>query len=164
MADAGCYGPNCLFTGTASQSNAAVGPCTGTAGYISDAEINDIITNSPSRINQNYIDPTSNSRIIVYDNTQWVAMMDDSVRSQRQTLYAGLQMGGTTNWASDLETYQDSPGSSSSWDSFRLAIRSKLDPYEEGDRTGNCKCWARNRLLSVIVLEISSSPELIHIK
>ncbi|OIW30765.1 hypothetical protein CONLIGDRAFT_614022 [Coniochaeta ligniaria NRRL 30616] len=138
MANAGCYGPNCLFTGTATQSNAAQGPCTQTGGYISDAEIKDILTNNASRVNQNFIDSVSNSRIVVYDDTQWVAFMDDSVRSERSTLYKALQMGGTTNWASDLESYNDAPpGSANSWDGFRLSIKAGSDPYAEGSRTGN---------------------------
>jgi GH18 family chitinase len=153
MADAGCYGPSCLFTGTAIQSNAEVGPCTGTAGYISDAEVNDIITNNASRVNQNYIDSTSNSRIVVYDNIQWVALMDDTIRSERQALYTGLQMGGTTNWASDLETYEVAPDGSSSWDKYRLSIKTGLDSYQEGNRTGNCRCWAKAPLIFVTVLE-----------
>lgn len=69
MADASCYTHDCLYTGTASQSDAAEGPWTGTAGYISDAEIYDIINNNSSRVNQNYFDTTSNSRNVVYDNT-----------------------------------------------------------------------------------------------
>lgn len=137
MADAGCYGPQCVFTGTASQSNAAEGPCTGTAGYISDAEINDIVTNNASRVNQNFLDVTSNSRIVVYDDVQWVATMDSSILSERQTLYKGLELGGTTNWASDLETYNDAPSGSSSWAQFRLSISTGIDPYAEGNRTGN---------------------------
>jgi hypothetical protein len=137
MADAGCYSTECLFTGTATQSNAEEGPYTQTAGYISDAKINDIITNNASRINQNFVDATSNSRIVVYDNTQWVAMMDNSIRQERQALYTTLQMGGTTNWASDLETYNDAPDIGSSWDAFRLSIKAGVDPYAEGSRSGN---------------------------
>lgn len=142
MADASCYGPTCLYTGTASQSNAEVGPCTGTAGYISNAEINDIITNNASRINQNFIDSTSNSRIVIYDNIQWVATMDDAIRNERETLYAALHMGGSTNWASDLETYNDAPGGKT-WATFHFSVKSGLDPWDELTPTGNCKYWAR---------------------
>ena len=137
MAQAGCYTHDCLYTGSAAGSNAAEGPCTGTAGYISDAEIYDIVNNNSSRVNQNFIDSTSNSRIVVYDDTQWVAFMDDSIRSERSSLYAGLGMGGTTNWASDLESYNDAPDEGTSWDSFMLSIKTGVDPYAEGDRNGN---------------------------
>ena len=146
MADASCYGPTCFFTGSASQSNAEVGPCTQTAGYISDAEVNDIITNNATRINQNFIDPTSNSLIVVYDDIQWVAMMNDQIRSERTALYTALNMGGSTNWASDLETYNDAPGGQS-WSTFKLLVKSGLDPYDELNPTGNCRCLARTRPL-----------------
>jgi len=97
-----------------------------------------MIQNNSSRINQNFLDTKSNSRIVVYDNTQWVALMDDSIRSQRSALYTGLQMGGTTNWASDLEKYNDVPeGSSDSWSAFRLSIKVGSDPYAKGPRSGN---------------------------
>ncbi|AEO70565.1 glycoside hydrolase family 18 protein [Thermothielavioides terrestris NRRL 8126] len=136
MADPNCYTPNCQYTGSRSQSDAEPGPCTGTAGYISDAEINDILANT-SRVSQNYMDSTSNSRVVVYDGNQWVAFMDDTVRSERSKLYQGLAMGGTTNWASDLETFNPAPDATGSWDDFKLNIKIGNDPYAEGDRHGN---------------------------
>jgi hypothetical protein len=147
MADAGCYTHDCLYTGSADASNAAQGPCTGTAGYISDAEIYDILgtnaslvsrdTSSNTRVNQNFVDPSSNSRIVVYNDTQWVAFMDDNIRSQRSALYQGLNMGGTTNWATDLQSYHDAPNSNHSWDSYKTSIKAGVDPYTEGNRNGN---------------------------
>ncbi|KAK8139989.1 hypothetical protein PG984_000055 [Apiospora sp. TS-2023a] len=148
MADPGCHTPDCFFAGTASVSNAAKGPCTDTAGYISNAEIFDIIDGKAdgplatrqSRINQNYIDPTSHSRIVVYDDNQWVAFMDDGILAQRAAVYRGMGMGGTTNWATDLETYHDAPDTSASWAAFRSSVAFGDDPYAEGNRTGN---WSR---------------------
>jgi hypothetical protein len=137
MAEADCYTSDCLYTGSAAVSNAAEGRCTATAGYISDAEIYDIVNNNSSRVNQNFVDSTSNSRIVVYDSTQWVAFMDGDIRSQRSALYAELHMGGTTNWASDLEYFNDAPDTTKSWDSFKLNINTGADPYAEGDRHGN---------------------------
>lgn len=144
MASADCHTADCLYTGTAAVSDATEGPCTATAGYISDAEIYDIINGNASplstrqsRVNQDYVDTNSNSRIIVYDDTQWVAFMDDDIRSERTALYQGLSMGGTTNWASDLETYNDAPNTDASWSSFKASIKIGVDPYSEGDRTGN---------------------------
>jgi hypothetical protein len=115
------------------------GLCTDTWGYISDAEINDIIVNNNSRVNQNFVDSTSNSRIVVYDNNQWVAYMDDSIRTARTALYKRLGMAGTTNWATDLEKYNDAPSMSKDWTAFRLSVKSGDKPYAEGDRHGN---WA----------------------
>ncbi|VTO88650.1 unnamed protein product, partial [Fusarium graminearum] len=42
MADKSCTGPDCLFTGSFEESEAEPGQCTGTGGYISNAEINEI--------------------------------------------------------------------------------------------------------------------------
>ena len=43
MAEAGCTGPTCKFTGSPRVSNAAKGRCTDTAGYISNAEIGEVV-------------------------------------------------------------------------------------------------------------------------
>lgn len=43
MAQAGCDSEECKFTGSPRLSNAAKGRCTDTAGYISNAEIDEII-------------------------------------------------------------------------------------------------------------------------
>lgn len=50
MAEAGCDGPQCTYLGSAGDSQASPGECTQTAGYISNAEINQIVANS-SRVN-----------------------------------------------------------------------------------------------------------------
>jgi GH18 family chitinase len=117
MADPACWTEECLFTGTNTQSDATEGPCTGTAGYISDAEIYDIL-NTPSRISQSYVDIGSDSNVLVYDNNQWVGYMNPQIKAARQSLYQGLSMGGTTDWASDLEAYNDVPAPSTSWTDF----------------------------------------------
>lgn len=136
MAAAGCYTENCLFTGSSTVSDAAEGPCTATAGYISDAEIKDIIADG-SRVNYNLVDDSSSSNILVYDDVQWVAWMDEDTKAARKLLYQLLQMGGSTDWAVDLEDYQDPPGGTASWSGFMLQIKSGVDPWEEGSRTGN---------------------------
>jgi GH18 family chitinase len=45
MTEVGCYSPNCFYTGDRLNSNAKKGKCTGTAGYIADAEIAEILGN-----------------------------------------------------------------------------------------------------------------------
>ncbi|OBT40321.1 hypothetical protein VE00_08471 [Pseudogymnoascus sp. WSF 3629] len=136
MAQAGCHTPECLYTGDRLNSDAAKGKCTATAGYISDAEIKEIMEEG-SRVANHYVDPTSNSNILVYDDTQWVAYMDDDIRTQRHALYTGLNLGGTTNWATDLEKYNDVPGDSGSWLNYKLSIKAGKNPWQVGDRTGN---------------------------
>ncbi|ROW15174.1 hypothetical protein VPNG_03014 [Cytospora leucostoma] len=136
MASAGCYTENCLFTGSSTVSNAAEGLCTVTARYISDAEIKIIIDNS-SRVNYNLVDDSSNINILVYDDIQWVGYMDVDTKSERTSTYKTLQMGGTTDWATDLEDYQNPPAGTKSWAIFVEEAQSGLDPWEEGNRTGN---------------------------
>jgi hypothetical protein len=46
-------------------------------------------------------------------------------------------MAGTTNWATDLEKFNDAPSLNQDWSSFRLSIKGGDDPYVEGDRHGN---------------------------
>ena len=135
MAQAGCYTENCFFTGTSTQSDATVGPCTNTAGYISNAEINDILNSN--RINQNYVDGPSNTNILVYDNTQWIGWMSPSIKASRKAVYEVLKMGGASDWASDLASYNDVPSVSASWANFILDIKGGTDPQTYGDRTGN---------------------------
>ncbi|KAM0248805.1 hypothetical protein ACHAQJ_009316 [Trichoderma viride] len=90
MAEAGCYGPDCTFLGSADDSQAAPGPY--------------ILANS-SRVNQNFIDEASNTNILVYDDIQW---MSNDIKASRASLYKGL-MGGTADWATDLQEYNDPP-------------------------------------------------------
>jgi hypothetical protein len=136
MADPGCFTENCFFTGTNAQSNAWAGPCTGTAGYLSDAEIKQIIAD-PARVNQQYVDDTSQTNVLVFDNGQWVGYMSPEIKSSRQNLYQGMNMGGTTDWATDLEDFNDVPPPSTSWESLKLSVQSGQDPAEVGPRNGN---------------------------
>jgi hypothetical protein len=137
MSDASCWTEECTFTGTNTQSNAEEGPCTATAGYIANAEIQDILNNA-SRVNQNYIDEDSNTNILVYDNVQWIGYMDDSIRASRQSLYQGLNMGGSTDWATDLEAYNDVPYPATSWADFISDIENGQYPLSEHlTMTGN---------------------------
>jgi hypothetical protein len=130
MSDASCWTEACTFTGTNSQSNAEPGPCTATSGYIANAEIQGII-NDPSRVNQNYIDTDSNTYILVYDDVQWVGYMDDTIRASRQSLYQSLNMGGSTDWATDLEAYNDPPFPTTSWAEFISDAINGIDPLAD---------------------------------
>ncbi|KUL82858.1 hypothetical protein ZTR_09196 [Talaromyces verruculosus] len=127
---------DCFFTGSASVSNAEPGVCTNTVGYISNAEINEIMGNA-SRVTTSYVDESSNSNILVYDGTQWVAYMDSTIKSECVGFYQGLEMGGGTLWASDLSEYNSAPYPSTSWTNFVELAGIGTDPYAEGNRTGN---------------------------
>jgi GH18 family chitinase len=105
MAQAGCTGPMCRFTGSASVSNAAKGACTDTGGYIASAEIRDII-NQGGNINTFYDEP-SDSDILVYQDTEWVAWMNDETKANRVAWYRSLNLGGVSDWAVDLDAGGD---------------------------------------------------------
>lgn len=137
MAQPGCYGPGCEYTGSNGQSNAKKGRCTDTSGYISNAEIGEIIKNGSGRVNQDFIDKSSHSNILVYDNTEWVSYMTQEIRDARSRMYKAFSMGGTTNWATDLETFNDPPKGVSDWNNFKLQIKSGRNPLHAGDRNGN---------------------------
>ncbi|KAI7774988.1 Killer toxin subunits alpha/beta [Diaporthe eres] len=95
------------FTGDRQTSYATPGRCTDTAGYIADAEIKEIIDGGgvkrQGRVVQHFLDSSSNSDILVYDNDQWVGYMSENTKAVRSRIYASLGMGGTTDWASDLQ-------------------------------------------------------------
>ncbi|CAG8207143.1 unnamed protein product [Penicillium salamii] len=138
MADADCDGPLCKFTGSRLSSNAEKADCTDTAGYISNAEINQILKHNSSRVNKHYIDTNSNSNIMIYDDTNWVAYMSPEVRAQRSKMYESLGMGGTVNWATDLEQFNDPPDGFDGWNGMILQANSGvITPKGAGTRTGN---------------------------
>lgn len=65
MAEAGCDGPDCKFLGARLESPAAKGRCTDTSGYISNAEIEEIIGMGDAT--KQWHDFGSNSDILVYN-------------------------------------------------------------------------------------------------
>lgn len=106
MAQAGCTGPECLFTGSATVSDAAKGDCTDTGGYISNAEIKDII--SQGGVQQYTVE---HSNVVVYGGgTEWVAYMNDTIKAGREMLYDAYNFAGTTDWAVDLQDYTADEG------------------------------------------------------
>ncbi|KAL4799251.1 hypothetical protein BDV19DRAFT_385501 [Aspergillus venezuelensis] len=108
MTEAGCTGPMCRFVGP--DSGAAKGMCTNTAGYIADAEIYRILDEDDTA--ETFYDKSSDSNILVYGSTEWVAYMDDDTRTSRTDYYKDLNMAGTTDWAVDLQTFGFSGGGS----------------------------------------------------
>ena len=103
MEAAGCDGPMCKFTGTPRISNAAKGRCTDTAGYISNAEIAEIIASG--KVTRQWKEAGSN--IMVYSGTEWVAYMDDNMKTLRSFVYEMYNFAGTTDWAVDLQAFQE---------------------------------------------------------
>ncbi|KAK4170680.1 hypothetical protein QBC36DRAFT_341460, partial [Triangularia setosa] len=136
MSQPGCWGPNCHFTGDRLTSFATPGRCTGTSGYIADAEINEIIDGGGNRVVTRFIDAPSNSDILVYDNDQWVSYMSDNSKRIRAAHYAALGMGGIIDWASDMQVFNDAPPPSKTWNGEPLShiamISDGVDPKLNG--------------------------------
>ncbi|KAI9148911.1 Killer toxin subunits alpha/beta [Paramyrothecium foliicola] len=103
MARAGCDGPDCTFTGSSFLSDAKKGRCTETAGYISNAEIDEIIRSG--KVTRQY--KAAGSNILVYDDTEWVAYMDEATKKERAAVYDSWNFAGTTDWAVDLQEFVD---------------------------------------------------------
>ena len=115
MTTAGCSTDMCTYTGPS--SGAYAGVCTGTPGYISNAEIDSILAGNGTILSGDgvilnvvgnvttYLDANSYSNIVVYDDTQWIGYMDDDNKAVRELLYQDLNFGGVTDWALDLQIY-----------------------------------------------------------
>ncbi|GES66671.1 hypothetical protein ATETN484_0016021800 [Aspergillus terreus] len=136
MADPNCWGPDCVYTGDRLSSNAKKGKCTGTAGYLAGAEIAEIMNDS-SRVVKSYIDTTSNSDVLIYDNDEWVGFMSAATKKARASLYTAWGMGGTSDWATDLQTYHDVPTPAKNWNSFIRVAKAGGDPKTDHTRNGN---------------------------
>lgn len=106
MAAAGCDGPDCKFTGTNSISDAAKGRCTATKGYIANAELAEIIESG--RVTRQW--EAAGSNLLVYDDTEWVAYMDEDLKSMRAAFYDSYNFAGTTDWAVDLQKFWGGSG------------------------------------------------------
>ena len=101
MTESGCTGPMCTYTGP--NSGATPGRCTQTAGYLAQAEIDEILENDPSA--QTFYDDSSESDIMVYNNTQWVSYMSHNTKVARSATYLKWNFLGTVDWAIDLAEF-----------------------------------------------------------
>ena len=136
MADGDCYTEECFFTGTRMVSDATLGECTNEGGILANAEILKIIDDS-SRVKHNFVDQDTHSNVLVYDDNQYVSWMSEDVKQERQVFYQALGIGGSVNWATDLEEYRSPPSGISSWLSMKSLVSAGLDPNTSGDRNGN---------------------------
>ncbi|KAL6694812.1 hypothetical protein J3F84DRAFT_395201 [Trichoderma pleuroticola] len=103
MMDPKCKGAMCAFVGP--QPAAAKGECTNSSGYISNAEILDIVDKKEAYSVQTWYDEKTDSNYLIYNKTQWVAYMSKSVKDSRIKKYQALNFGGISNWAVDLEDW-----------------------------------------------------------
>ncbi|KAL4945992.1 hypothetical protein BDV06DRAFT_218701 [Aspergillus oleicola] len=98
MTDADCSQPECKFKGP--EMTAIPGMCTRTPGIIAIAEIEALMIEGD--INESYYDPASDSNILIYNDTQWVAFMSKGTMRRRVEYYRSLKFAGYANWAVDL--------------------------------------------------------------
>ncbi|KAL3461233.1 glycoside hydrolase superfamily [Aspergillus heterothallicus] len=69
IANAGCWGPDYLYIRDRLGSQAKKGKCTATSSYITNIEIAEILSD-PSHVNRHFVNLSSNSDILVYNNTE----------------------------------------------------------------------------------------------
>ncbi|PYH81652.1 hypothetical protein BO82DRAFT_383487 [Aspergillus uvarum CBS 121591] len=136
MTTANCTGPECTYVGP--DSGATPGRCTQTAGYIANAEINEIIATNPTV--QVLFDSGSDSDIIVYNETQWVGYMTNTTKSTRTSYYQGLNMGGTTEWAIDLEAFVTSPTDATAFGECLVELKAEIDDDDTEFVSMNLTC------------------------
>lgn len=105
MAKAGCDGPDCFFVGDANNSQAAKGRCTDTAGYLADAEIEEIIKNNKNA--KGFHDANSGADVLVYNDTEWVGYMTNTTKDLRRKIWKNLNFAGSIDWALDLQRFTD---------------------------------------------------------
>ncbi|KAJ4021153.1 hypothetical protein NW752_004160 [Fusarium irregulare] len=102
MAKAGCWKPTCEFTGSKALSDATPGRCTKEGGYISNAEIQEILL-SGEGIETMY-DRTSESNILLYKG-DYVSYMTDNDKLERRVIWTDFNFAGTIDWAVDLQRF-----------------------------------------------------------
>ncbi|THC89510.1 hypothetical protein EYZ11_011044 [Aspergillus tanneri] len=113
--------------------DAKKGKCTNTTGYIANAEIEEILKD-PGRVVKSFVDSSSHSDILVYDDTEWVGYISSATRKARSALYAAWGLGGASDWASDLQKYHDVPPLAKSWAMFIELTSSREDPKTDHTR------------------------------
>jgi hypothetical protein len=84
------------------------GICTGTPGVLANAEIEEIIMEG--EFDEWYYDSESDSNILVYNETQWVAFLGKGTMRRRVEYYKSLGFAGFANWAIDLMRWTGDDG------------------------------------------------------
>ncbi|KAH7128640.1 hypothetical protein B0J11DRAFT_431313 [Dendryphion nanum] len=128
MADKSCTGEQCKFTGSFGKSDAEPGQCTGTGGYIANAELNEIARYAEEGVDgfsaKKWYEEKIDTDIMTYGTqgkgmTDWVAYMTPETKARRTDWIRGLNMGGTTDWAVDLSGWykgSDKDDKGAGWD------------------------------------------------
>ncbi|PVH73016.1 glycoside hydrolase family 18 protein [Cadophora sp. DSE1049] len=132
MSTPGCYGESCNFVGKA--SGATPGKCTGTAGYISNFEIRDLIETVGNA--QQY--SSDEGDILVYNSVQWISWMTKDKYDGRVSWVKGLNFGGTVDWAIDLDADYDPSDGPGHGDSGSQFVYISPDIYTQANPVIQC--------------------------
>ncbi|KAJ5279772.1 hypothetical protein N7478_005144 [Penicillium angulare] len=111
MEDPTCSGPDCHFTGP--KSGALAGECTNTPGYLANWEIYNIIIQSenPDMYGNMTIEQYQyHGDVLIYEGN-WVSWLSRKSYLQYRDWYDGLNFGGTSDWAIDLNATYSEGGS-----------------------------------------------------
>ncbi|KAH8165445.1 hypothetical protein CIB48_g2775 [Xylaria polymorpha] len=134
MTTAGCYGPDCKYTGPG--SGATAGRCTGTSGYLSNFEIREIISTDSSA--QQYSDDEGGD-ILVYNDVQWVSWMSKAHYDERVEWVRGLNFGGVSDWAIDLDADYGSDDEPGQGDGGSGPVYISPDIWKQSDPVVQCE-------------------------
>lgn len=105
LAQAGCTGPMCTFLGDRKTSPARPGRCTGTGGYLANAEIDEIVLLGGDDARA-WHDGASNSDMLLYGGgVEWVAYMSPTTKATRRDHWRSMGFAGTIDWAVDLQAF-----------------------------------------------------------
>ncbi|GLI79232.1 glucan endo-1,3-alpha-glucosidase agn1 [Penicillium ochrochloron] len=118
LVEAGCTGPDCHFTGPL--SGATPGICTDTAGYISNYEIFNWLSqdqNSDIYGNISISQYEDEGDVFIFNETDWISWLSPESYVSRREWGDSLNFGGTSDWAVDLNQTYASNGTGSEVDS-----------------------------------------------
>lgn len=130
--------------GDRTSSPAKPGRCTKTGGYLSNAEIEEIVQQGGA-IKRWSDDTITDSDYMVYEGTEWIAYMSEERKASRAEKYKGWNFGGTSDWAVDLQRVCEHAVDAPSWLilCFLFSRRSLLT------RTLNrCSRWKKSPMAS----------------
>lgn len=132
MTTPGCYSPDCTYTGPL--SGARPGRCTGTAGYISNFEIRELMATDNSV--QQYT--SDEGDMLVYGGNQWISWMTTDTYNSRVAWVKGLNFGGTSDWAADLDADYDDGAGPGQGDAGAQVVYVSPDIYTEPNPVIQC--------------------------
>ncbi|KAK0645412.1 glycosyl hydrolase catalytic core-domain-containing protein [Cercophora newfieldiana] len=92
----------CEFTGSMTQSGAAPGKCTNTAGYLGYAEVLDIIARGDGA--RYFRDHSSNTDVLLYQGG-YIGYLTPTSKATRRADWMKLNFAGSVDWSVDLQSF-----------------------------------------------------------